>query len=132
MDPRYLLRVEGGTALAVAGWFFLELNGLAAVPLWALLPLFFAPDLSMVGYLAGPRVGAATYNAAHTYVAPTLLAAAGLSTATPLATALAVIWACHIGFDRLLGYGLKHESGFKDTHLGAPSYLPDGVAATER
>jgi hypothetical protein len=24
----------------------------------------------------------------------------------------------HIGLDRALGYGLKHESGFSDTHLG--------------
>jgi hypothetical protein len=29
-----------------------------------------------------------------------------------------IIWVAHIGFDRLLGYGLKYETGFKDTHLG--------------
>jgi hypothetical protein len=32
--------------------------------------------------------------------------------------ALALIWLAHIGFDRMLGYGLKYQSGFGDTHLG--------------
>ena len=31
---------------------------------------------------------------------------------------LALIWAAHIGFDRLLGYGLKYGAGFGFTHLG--------------
>lgn len=33
-------------------------------------------------------------------------------------TQLALILAVHIALDRTLGYGLKHESGFRDTHLG--------------
>jgi hypothetical protein len=32
--------------------------------------------------------------------------------------AVAAVWVGHIGADRLLGYGLKFESGFRDTHLG--------------
>jgi hypothetical protein len=35
----------------------------------------------------------------------------------PLAYGLAAIWVAHIGFDRLLGYGLKLD-GFEQTHLG--------------
>jgi hypothetical protein len=31
---------------------------------------------------------------------------------------LSLIWAAHIGFDRLLGYGLKYSSNFQHTHLG--------------
>ena len=31
---------------------------------------------------------------------------------------LALIWAAHIGFDRMLGLGLKYEAGFTFTHLG--------------
>jgi hypothetical protein len=31
---------------------------------------------------------------------------------------IAAIWAAHIGFDRMLGYGLKYSSSFNDTHLG--------------
>jgi hypothetical protein len=30
---------------------------------------------------------------------------------------LALIWVAHIGFDRMLGFGLKYPSRFKDTHL---------------
>ncbi len=30
----------------------------------------------------------------------------------------AVIWFAHLGFDRLLGYGLKYPTTFGDTHLG--------------
>jgi hypothetical protein len=28
------------------------------------------------------------------------------------------VWIAHIGFDRLLGYGLKYDTAFKDTHPG--------------
>jgi hypothetical protein len=82
------------------------------------LVLFLAPDLSMLGYLAGPRTGALVYNLAHTYAAPVLLAGAGLVVGLPLLPALALIWAAHIGLDRALGYGLKLPTGFRDTHLG--------------
>ncbi|TIX33887.1 MAG: DUF4260 family protein, partial [Mesorhizobium sp.] len=32
---------------------------------WLFAVLILAPDLSMLGYLAGPRVGAVAYNALH-------------------------------------------------------------------
>jgi hypothetical protein len=31
---------------------------------------------------------------------------------------VACIWAAHVGFDRMLGYGLKYGTSFGDTHLG--------------
>jgi len=79
--------------------------------------LVLVPDLSMLGFLAGPRVGAVTYNAAHTTVAPLLLGAVGVILPSETATAVALIWLLHIGFDRAVGYGLKYPSSFKDTHL---------------
>jgi hypothetical protein len=78
--------------------------------------LFFAPDASFAGYCAGPRVGAALYNAAHSYVGPLILAATLLSAGIGLP--LALVWGAHVGFDRALGYGLKYPSAFCDTHLG--------------
>jgi hypothetical protein len=30
---------------------------------------------------------------------------------------LGLIWLAHVGADRLLGYGLKYPTGFRDTHL---------------
>jgi hypothetical protein len=73
----------------------------------------------MLGYFAGARVGAAAYNAAHTYVVPLALLALGQVGAVPLLTAVGLIWAAHIGMDRTAGYGLKYARGFKATHLSA-------------
>ena len=104
--------MEGLTVLAVA--IFLYIRGGHS---WVLLVLLFlAPDLSFFAYAMGSRIGAAVYNALHSYIAPLILACglslAGHSLAVPL------IWIAHIGFDRLLGYGLKYPTGFGDTHLG--------------
>lgn len=71
----------------------------------------------MLAYLAGPRVGALAYNLVHTYALALPLALAGFAFGSPVASALALIGVAHIGFDRMLGYGLKYASGFGDTHL---------------
>jgi hypothetical protein len=85
---------------------------------WLLLVvLFLAPDLSFAGYLAGPQVGAWAYNALHTTVGTIALAIVGLLADTDRCLQLALIWLAHIGIDRLLGYGLKYPTAFKDTHL---------------
>lgn len=79
--------------------------------------LFLVPDVSIAGYAAGPRTGAATYNLVHTYVTPATMASVGLAAGHPWVISVALILFAHIGFDRLLGYGLKYPSAFKDTHL---------------
>jgi len=105
--------VEGLVALAAAVLFYSWLGGN-----WVIFAvLFLAPDLSMVGYVAGPRVGAVTYNLVHTYVTPAVVAGLGLATRHPWVVSVALILFAHIGVDRLLGYGLKYPSAFKDTHL---------------
>lgn len=84
---------------------------------WVLFAaLFFVPDVSFAGYLAGARAGAVSYNLAHSYVGPLIAAVSAL--ATGAAPGWALIWAAHVGFDRALGYGLKYPTGFGDTHLG--------------
>lgn len=114
LGPKLLLRLEGLAALSAAcivyresdyhwGGFFL---------------LFLLPDLSMVGYAWGPRAGARAYNAVHTYLPPCLLWLVAHYGHRPALLPLALIWIAHIGFDRLLGYGLKYDTAFKDTHLG--------------
>lgn len=85
---------------------------------WLLLILLvLAPDLSMLGYLGGPRLGALTYDAVHTYVGPIALGVVGVVGGYGTVVQVALIWLVHIGVDRLLGYGLKYPTGFKDTHL---------------
>ena len=54
MNPRYVLRIEGLAIFAAATAAYFLLNG----PAWLYLLLFFAPDLSMVGYVANPASGA--------------------------------------------------------------------------
>ncbi len=85
---------------------------------WLYAALFLAPDLSMLGYLAGPNLGARVYNAFHTYITPATLAASALLLHSTKLLPIALIWIAHIGVDRLLGYGLKYPAGFGWTHLG--------------
>jgi len=112
--PHLLLRGEGAALLVAT----ILLYSRTDTSWWLFAGLFLAPDLSFIGYFGGPRTGAAAYNAAHTTLAPALLGIGGLLLGQRLAVALALIWAAHIGFDRLLGYGLKYGAGFGFTHLG--------------
>ncbi|WEX09774.1 DUF4260 domain-containing protein [Chelativorans sp. AA-79] len=111
---KLLLRIESA-ALLLASLFAYHLVG---GNWWLFLLLVLAPDLSMLGYLAGPRVGAWCYNAVHAFFAPVLAWLAGLAIGSPLLVQIAVILAAHIAADRMLGYGLKHQDDFKETHLG--------------
>lgn len=113
MTVRLLLRLEG---LAIgAGAVVLYADGDHSWWLFALLIL--APDVSFVGYLAGPRIGAATYNLLHNLVLPVTLGTAAVLADSDAALAVALIWLSHIGVDRLVGYGLKYPTAFKDTHI---------------
>ena len=126
--PRALLRVEGAAALAVA----VALYGVRGGN-WALFAaLLLVPDLSMLGYRAGAAVGAACYNAAHTYLAPIALGGVGLAAGSAAVPLLALIWAAHIGLDRALGYGLKYPDGFTATHLGGSAPPPARAEAASQ
>ena len=114
--PLLLLRLEGAVMLLGGLLAYARLGG----GLGELAVLFLAPDLTLLGYVLGPRVGAALYNAGHGTLGPALLAGAGLGVGAPAWTLLAAsVWVAHIGFDRTLGFGLKYARGFGDTHLGA-------------
>ena len=108
-----LLRLEGlALAAAAVVLYFHEDFG------WILfVALILAPDLSFAGYAFGPRVGAIPYDALHTEIFPIALGAVGVVADSGGATKIALIWLAHIGADRLLGYGLKYPTAFKDTHL---------------
>jgi hypothetical protein len=111
---RATLRVEGAMLAFGAIAAYAHLGGT-----WQLFAvLFLAPDLSFLGYLAGTRIGAIAYNAAHSTIGPITLGAFAAVLGHPLAILIALIWAAHVGFDRALGYGLKYASHFHDTHLG--------------
>lgn len=100
---------------AIATWGYHSLTSLAW---WLFALLFFVPDVSLVAYAGGSRLGAIVYNAAHTTIGPILLLIGGLCLESSLTLGIAAIWAAHVGFDRALGYGVKYATGFGDTHLG--------------
>ncbi|WP_343038805.1 DUF4260 domain-containing protein [Paracoccus aestuariivivens] len=87
-------------------------------PWWAWLVVLIVPDLSLAGYLAGKRIGAATYNAAHIYALPFLLMMLGVASGSTAVISAGGLWLAHVGADRGIGLGLKLPSGFRDTHLG--------------
>lgn len=111
--PRALLHLEGLVVAAASIALYFHFG----YPWWLLVVLGLAPDLSMVGYAAGPSVGRASYDAVHTYAVPVVLAAIGALADVEAAVQVGLIWMAHIGVDRAIGYGLKYRTGFKDTHL---------------
>ena len=115
---RILLRLEGLALFAAMVALYALWGG--GGQWWLIAVLFLAPDLSFAAYLAGPRIGAIVYNAAHSTLAPAALMTFGFIFGDPATppVAIAMIWLAHIGIDRALGYGLKYGSGFTFTHLG--------------
>jgi len=114
MTPPTILRVEAFAVGLFGAAAYLSLQG----PPLLLLPALLAPDLSALGYLAGPRIGAITYNLVHNWALAVLLAFLALVIHQLWPLWAAAIVGSHVGFDRALGYGLKLPTGFRDTHLG--------------
>ena len=71
----------------------------------------------ILGYLLNKETGAVIYNIGHTYSVVVCIGILAWVYHQPIGLSISLIWAAHIGFDRLLGYGLKYTSGFKNTHL---------------
>lgn len=87
-------------------------------PWWYFPALLFLPDVSMIGYLISPRVGAITYNMGHHKGLAVLVGLVGFFLKSPGLELTGLILFAHGSFDRLLGYGLKYPDAFKHTHLG--------------
>jgi hypothetical protein len=112
--PEILLRIEGAFDLALSLIFFQAIQSN-----WLLfILLLLVPDLAMLGYLRGARLGTVCYNLVHTLVGPFLIVAYAYLTKSLWLLPYALIWTAHIGLDRMLGFGLKYPTRFADTHLG--------------
>ena len=112
-QPSLLLKFEEASLLFASVFAYHHIH--ASWLLFAIL--FLTPDLFMLGYVINPHIGSATYNLAHTVTLPVTLALIAYTTHHETLTAIALIWIAHIAIDRLLGYGLKYPTHFKDTHL---------------
>lgn len=85
---------------------------------WWLFPLLlFVPDISMVGYAGGTRVGALVYNMVHFRALALLLYVIGIVSTLPPLSLAGVIMFAHASLDRAFGYGLKYGDNFNHTHL---------------
>lgn len=110
--PPPLLRSEGPVASLIALLANVSLDGLLRL----LLVLALPPDLSIYGYLVRNRFGRLTDDVIHTYTALLILGTTAWLMDFRLLLLVALVWVGHIGADRMVGYGLKHATGFNDTH----------------
>ena len=84
---------------------------------WVYVLLFLLPDISMIGYTAGPAVGAATYNVVHHQGVALAVCLLGAWMVSPPVLLAGTVLLGHSAFDRVLGYGLKYPDAFKHTHF---------------
>jgi hypothetical protein len=109
-----IIKLEEVMMLALGIYLFDQLD----FAWWWFVVLLLAPDIGMLGYLFGNKVGAATYNLFHHKGIAILVYLTGTYIALPVLQLTGIILFSHSSFDRALGYGLKYDNGFKYTHLG--------------
>lgn len=85
---------------------------------WWFLLLILTPDFAMIGYAFGNKAGAFAYNFFHHKGIAVLVYLAGIYFSDYSIQLAGIILFSHAAMDRVFGYGLKYESGFKFTHLG--------------
>ena len=110
-----LIRLEEAAMMLLGVYLF----SLLPYAWWWFAVLILAPDFSMIGYAFGNKIGAWAYNFAHHKGIAIALYIAGCYLLLPQLQLAGVILFSHSCMDRLFGYGLKYEKGFKFTHLGA-------------
>lgn len=87
-------------------------------PWWLFLALLLLPDISMVGYVVNNRWGAVLYNLFHHQGVAIIVIGIGWYANQPYVLLAGIVLLGHSAMDRIFGYGLKHITGFRDTHLG--------------
>ena len=113
LTPNLILRLESFALLAGAVAAYSRV-----APDWLLFALLlFVPDVTMIGYLRDVRLGSLVYNLGHTLSLPILAAGIALALGSVPTAQLSLIWIAHIAIDRIMGYGLKYATTFKDTHM---------------
>lgn len=111
--PKFILHLEGLSVLLFSLYFYSS-NDYSWLLFFVLL---FSPDLSMLGYLVNNKIGALFYNLLHTYILVFVLLLFGIIFSYDLLKAIGLIFAAHIGMDRAIGYGLKYQNKFNETHF---------------
>lgn len=85
---------------------------------WWYALLILTPDIGMIGYLAGNKIGAFTYNLFHHKAVALSVLCLGWFFGSFWFELIGIILFGHSSLDRIFGYGLKYLNSFKYTHLG--------------
>lgn len=109
-----ILRLEEAAMLGISIY---ALNNANAEWWWYIL-LVLGPDISMLGYVGGNKAGAAFYNLFHHKGIAIIIFVFGCLLPDLLMQMIGIVLFGHSSMDRLFGYGLKTNQGFKYTHLG--------------
>ena len=78
----------------------------------------FAPDVSMLSYMAGNTTGSFSYNLFHHKGVAILFFLGGIILNNQILLVTGIILFGHSSLDRMLGFGLKYKEGFGFTRLG--------------
>lgn len=113
MTINRLVRLENGFAFGLSFYIYMQLD----FPIWLFFVLLLVPDITMIGYAINKKIGAGVYNFGHSFILPLLLALCYLYFSKDYLLLISVIWIAHIFMDRLLGFGLKYQDSFKETHI---------------
>lgn len=101
-----LLKMENALLFLLTLYIYLKVFDLS---LLLLIALFVVPDISMIGYVINPRIGAAIYNSVHNLIVPCIVLYLGLFFQSSIALYIGLILFLHIFMDRALGYGLSTQ-----------------------
>ena len=111
---KFVIQLEEVAMLAISIYTLYFLNA----DWWIYLLLLFGPDISMLGYLAGNKAGAISYNLFHHKAIAIAIFLTGFNNQAYWLELTGSILIGHSSLDRMLGYGLKYFQGFSFTHLG--------------
>ncbi|HSW79630.1 MAG TPA: DUF4260 domain-containing protein [Candidatus Saccharimonadales bacterium] len=114
-QPILYQRVEATVVFIATIFFYIHLH----FNVLLLILLILSVDVFALGYTTkNNRIGAHIYNIGHSFIIPPVLLVLGTLLHNNIFIGGGLIWIAHITMDRMLGYGLKYETDFKDTHLG--------------
>jgi uncharacterized protein DUF4260 len=108
-----LIKIEELLLALLSFYLFLALD----YAWWWFPILILTPDLSMLGYVLGPKAGAWTYNLAHHKGLAIVLFILGSTLQMQWLQLVGLIMLSHSSLDRVFEYGLKYADSFQHTHL---------------
>lgn len=109
-----ILRIEEFVFFVISIFFFNHLH----FSWWYFPALLLVPDISMLGYLVNPKIGAYCYNFAHHKALALIIVGIGFLYKIETIQLAGIILFAHSSMDRVFGYGLKFSDSFNNTHLG--------------